>query len=59
MDPAGEPSAKSARRAAMVAAGIMLSRLAGLVRQRMIAHYFGLSVLADVVAAAFRLGNVT
>ncbi len=59
MDPAGEPSAKSARGAAMVAAGIMLSRLAGLVRQRMIAHYFGLSVLADVVAAAFRIGNVT
>ncbi|MFO0590664.1 MAG: murein biosynthesis integral membrane protein MurJ [Polyangiaceae bacterium] len=45
--------------AAMVAAGILLSRLAGLVRQRVIAHYFGLSVLADVIAAAFRIGNVT
>lgn len=43
----------------MVAAGIMLSRVAGLVRQRVIAHYFGLSVLGDVLAAAFRIGNVT
>lgn len=51
--------ARTSGGAAMVAAGILLSRLAGLVRQRVIAHYFGLSVLADVIAAAFRIGNVT
>ncbi len=43
----------------MVTAGILLSRVVGLVRQRIILHYFGLSSLSDVVTAAFRIGNVT
>jgi putative peptidoglycan lipid II flippase len=51
------PSA--ARSAALVTAGIVLSRLAGLVRQRVMAHYFGTSVYADMLAAAFRVGNIT
>jgi putative peptidoglycan lipid II flippase len=42
-----------------VTAGIILSRLAGLARQRIAAHYFGTSVTADVLAAAFRVGNIT
>jgi len=42
-----------------VTLGILLSRLVGLVRQRVAAHYFGTSVLADVLAAAFRVGNIT
>ncbi|MBI4704376.1 MAG: murein biosynthesis integral membrane protein MurJ [Deltaproteobacteria bacterium] len=42
----------------MVTAGIVLSRLVGLVRQRVSAHYFGTSAFADVIAAAFRIGNV-
>jgi len=41
-----------------VAAGILCSRLAGLVRQRVIAHYFGLTTdAADAWAAGFRIPN--
>ncbi len=48
-----------ARGAAFVTAGIILSRLVGLVRQRVQAHYFGTGPYADVLTAAFRLGNIT
>ena len=41
-----------------VAGGIMLSRLAGLVRQRALAHYLGLGAEADAFAAAFRIPNL-
>ncbi len=41
----------------LVAAGILLSRVMGLVRQRVFAHYFGLSDAADVFSAAFRIPN--
>ncbi len=41
----------------MVGAGILASRLAGLVRQRVLAHYLGLSGSADAFAAAFRIPN--
>jgi len=42
-----------------VAAGIFCSRIAGLVRQRVFAHYFGLqSDAADAFMAAFRIPNV-
>ena len=42
----------------LVAAGILLSRLAGLVRLRVFAHYFGLqSDAADAFNAAFRIPN--
>ncbi|MEP7125647.1 MAG: murein biosynthesis integral membrane protein MurJ [Byssovorax sp.] len=51
------PSA--ARSAGMVTAGIILSRLVGLVRQRFVAHYFGTSAFADILSAGFRLGNIT
>ena len=40
-----------------MAAGILLSRLTGLVRQRVFSHYFGLSDAADVFSAAFRIPN--
>lgn len=36
----------------------MLSRLAGLVRQRALAHYLGLGPEADAFAAAFRIPNL-
>ena len=39
-------------------AGILASRIAGLVRQRVLAHYLGLSGSADAFAAAFRIPNV-
>ena len=44
--------------AVMVASGILLSRLAGLVRERVLAHYFGTSMFADVFRAALRMPNV-
>ncbi|WP_437603568.1 murein biosynthesis integral membrane protein MurJ [Sorangium sp. So ce590] len=57
---AGQEAAPSAARSsAMVTAGIILSRLVGLIRQRVTAHFFGTSELADVLAAAFRAGNIT
>lgn len=45
--------------ALFVAAGILASRIVGLVRQRVIAHYFGLTTdAADAWAAGFRIPNV-
>jgi putative peptidoglycan lipid II flippase len=41
----------------LVASGILLSRLAGLVRDRVFAHYFGNSDAADAFRAAFRIPN--
>jgi putative peptidoglycan lipid II flippase len=43
--------------ALVVAAGILLSRLLGLVRDRIFAHYFGNSDAADAFRAAFRIPN--
>src|SRR4029077_17323630 len=45
------------RSATLVAAGIFLSRVAGLVRERVFAHYFGNSDAADVFRAAIRIPN--
>ena len=41
-----------------VGAGILLTRLTGLIRQRVFAHYFGLGAEADAFSAAFRIPNV-
>ena len=41
----------------MVASGIFLSKVAGLVRDRVFAHYFGNSDAADAFRAAFRIPN--
>jgi putative peptidoglycan lipid II flippase len=49
--------AGSRRFAFLVAAGIFLSRVAGLIRDRVFAHYFGNSDAADVFKAAFRIPN--
>jgi len=55
----GAPRQPTAGRAAfLVAAGILCSRLAGLVRLRVFAYYFGLqSDAADAFSAAFRIPN--
>ena len=45
------------RHAFLVAAGIFLSRIAGLVRERVFAHYFGISFAADAFAA-LRIPNI-
>ncbi|MFY9531362.1 MAG: murein biosynthesis integral membrane protein MurJ [Candidatus Acidiferrales bacterium] len=47
----------SRRSAFLVAAGIFLSRIAGLIRDRVFAHYFGNSDAADAFKAAFRIPN--
>jgi putative peptidoglycan lipid II flippase len=44
--------------AVAVAAGIFLSRIAGLVRERVIAHYLGLSPAAAAFRAALRIPNL-
>lgn len=43
--------------AVFVAAGIFLSRIAGLVRERVFAHYFGSSYAADAFKAALKIPN--
>jgi putative peptidoglycan lipid II flippase len=48
---------RTGRAAVFVAAGILVSRLAGLVRTRVFAHYFGLSDEGDAFAAGFRIPN--
>jgi putative peptidoglycan lipid II flippase len=56
--PSSTPKKSSSKAAAgMVAAGIFLSRIAGLVRSRIFAHYLGLSVAADAFNAAFKIPN--
>jgi putative peptidoglycan lipid II flippase len=50
-------TARRARPAAVVAAGILLSRILGLVRNRVFAHFFGTSDAADAFNAAFRIPN--
>jgi putative peptidoglycan lipid II flippase len=52
---AGRAGSKGA--AFLVAAGILLSRIAGLIRDRVFAHYFGISDAADAFRAAFRIPN--
>src|SRR5215470_10871178 len=46
-----------ARNSFFVAVGILFSRIAGLVRQRVFSHYFGLTAPADAFMAAFRIPN--
>ncbi|HEY8022575.1 MAG TPA: murein biosynthesis integral membrane protein MurJ [Thermoanaerobaculia bacterium] len=53
---AGERPARAA--ASLVAAGILLSRLSGFVRQRVFAHYFGTSDAGDAFSAALRIPNL-
>ncbi len=43
--------------ARLIAAGILLSRVFGLVRQKVLAYFLGDSVAADVLTAAFRIPN--
>jgi putative peptidoglycan lipid II flippase len=54
-----KPQPSSSKRFAfLVAAGILLSRIAGLIRDRVFAHYFGNSDAADAFRAAFRIPNL-
>jgi len=51
-------SKRSGQSAVLIAAGILCSRITGLVRQRVFAQYFGLTAPADAFTAAFRIPNV-
>jgi putative peptidoglycan lipid II flippase len=51
------PPDQGGRNAFLVGAGIFASRISGLVRQTVFAHYFGLTAAADAFNAAFRIPN--
>ena len=55
--PAAAAHAGVGRHAFLVASGIFLSRIAGLVRDRIFAHYFGITYVADAFKAALRIPN--
>lgn len=55
--PAKSAQPGSGRSAFFVGAGILISRIVGLVRQRIFAHYFGTSAAGDAFSAAFRIPN--
>jgi putative peptidoglycan lipid II flippase len=58
-EPPGKPAPRSSRAAAaLVAGGIFASRIVGLVRERVLATYFGTGMHADVFAAGLRMPNV-
>jgi putative peptidoglycan lipid II flippase len=50
-------SSSSGRSAARVAAGILVTRVLGYVRERVFAHYFGNGAAADAFRAALRIPN--
>ena len=47
----------TSKSAFLVGAGILISRIIGVVRQRVFGHYFGVSLAADAFNAAFRIPN--
>ena len=49
---------KGGRAASLVALGILLSRVTGLIRSQVFAHFFGSLPEADAVQAAFRIPNL-
>ena len=53
----GRTQPKAGAFARLVAAGILLSRIFGLVREWAFAHYFGLTLYADAFRAALRIPN--
>ena len=52
------PARPSVRGSTLVAAGILSSRIAGLVRDRMLAAWFGTGLHADVLSAGLRMPNL-
>lgn len=52
-----KPERSSGKSAFLVGTGILISRIVGLVRQRVFAHYFGTSAAGDAFSAAFRIPN--
>jgi len=56
--PAPAPARSSRAASLLIAAGILLSRIVGLVRERVVATYFGTGLHADVFSAGLRMPNV-
>src|SRR5689334_8191835 len=56
--PEASPRSRRIGGAPPVGAGIFLSRIAGLIRDRVIGNYLGLSAAADAFRAALRIPNV-
>ncbi|MBC7671412.1 MAG: murein biosynthesis integral membrane protein MurJ [Polaromonas sp.] len=56
--PPGPPAPRSSTRSSgLIGAGILISRLLGLVRQSLIARYLGAGIVSDAFNGAFRLTN--
>src|ERR1041385_61309 len=53
----GGEDERTGRHAFMVGAGILISRIIGVIRQRVFAHYLGFSDAAGAFSAAFRIPN--
>lgn len=49
---------RTGRASVLVAAGILSSRMFGLVRERVFAHYFGNTMVADAFRTAFKIPNL-
>lgn len=56
-EPVAPKEPNTGRSAFFVGAGILISRIVGLIRQRIFAHYFGSSAEGDAFSAAFRIPN--
>jgi putative peptidoglycan lipid II flippase len=61
-EPSPSPGSRTGSRtrihSIMVASGILLSRIAGFIRARVFAHYFGNGWVADALNGAFRIPNI-
>ncbi len=57
-EPGAAPGPSSRGASALVGAGILLSRLSGLVRERVIAYFLGVGVAVDAFRAALRIPNL-
>jgi putative peptidoglycan lipid II flippase len=55
---AQDPSARLARASGAVGAGILLSRLAGLLREKLLAYHLGTGLAAEAFRAALRIPNL-
>lgn len=55
--PVPKPASSLGAKSLLVSAGMLLSRVAGLARQRLFGHYFGLGAEADAFGAALRIPN--
>lgn len=58
VDAEGGPRASVARSASMVSIAVMFSRVLGLVREKVFAHFFGAGFLYDAFVVAFKIPNI-